>query len=80
MLRPGYGAVSLNFIFLRKHLLQQRKMAVKEDDENVYIELSKNPIRFEPVSKVTNVFFDDSNRQVLYNCNINRFYQDFKYK
>ena len=39
-------------------------MASKDDEDNVYIELSKNPIRFEPVSKVTNVFFDDSNRQV----------------
>ena len=32
--------------------------------ENFYIQLSNNPVRFEPVSKVTNVFFDDSNRQV----------------
>ena len=38
-------------------------MASIEEDDSVYIELSKNPIRFEPVSKVTNVFFDDSNRQ-----------------
>ncbi len=35
-----------------------------EEDEHVYVELCKNPIRFEPVSQVTNVFFDDSNRQV----------------
>ena len=34
------------------------------DEDNYYVELSKAPIRFEPVSKVTNVFFDDSNRQV----------------
>ncbi|KAK2194106.1 hypothetical protein NP493_2g06014 [Ridgeia piscesae] len=33
--------------------------------ENFYIQLSNNPVRFEPVSKVTNVFFDDSNRQVF---------------
>ena len=46
------------------HFLLQRKMAsVIDDEDTVYIELSKNPIRFEPVSKVTNVFFDDSNRQ-----------------
>ena len=38
-------------------------MASTEEEDSVYIELSKNPIRFEPVSKVTNVFFDDSNRQ-----------------
>ena len=38
-------------------------MASTDDEDSVYIELSKNPIRFEPVSKVTNVFFDDSNRQ-----------------
>ncbi|XP_064624746.1 regulator of MON1-CCZ1 complex-like isoform X2 [Lineus longissimus] len=30
-----------------------------------YIELCQNPIQFEPFSKVTNVFFDDSNRQVF---------------
>ncbi|XP_023219374.1 uncharacterized protein C18orf8 homolog [Centruroides sculpturatus] len=30
-----------------------------------FLELSPNPIRFEPVSKLTNVFFDDANRQVF---------------
>ncbi|KAL4226404.1 hypothetical protein ACF0H5_014387 [Mactra antiquata] len=30
-----------------------------------YIELSKSPIRFEPISKVTNVFYDDANQQVF---------------
>lgn len=30
-----------------------------------YIELSKNPIRFDAVSQLTNVFFDDSNKQVM---------------
>ncbi len=39
--------------------------SLSEDDEHFYVELSKNPIRFEPVSKLTNVFFDDSNRQVF---------------
>lgn len=29
-----------------------------------YLELSSNPIRFDSVSQLTNVFFDDSNRQV----------------
>lgn len=29
-----------------------------------YLELSKDPIRFDAVSTVTNVFFDDTNRQV----------------
>lgn len=29
-----------------------------------YLELSDNPIRFEAVNHVTNVFFDDSNKQV----------------
>lgn len=33
--------------------------------DNFYLFLSKNPIRFEPVSSVTSVFFDDSNRQVF---------------
>lgn len=29
-----------------------------------YLELSNDPIRFDAVSQLTNVFFDDSNRQV----------------
>lgn len=29
-----------------------------------YLELSNNPVRFEAVNQVTNVFFDDSNKQV----------------
>jgi len=33
-------------------------------EDNFYIALSSNPIRFEPVSQVTNVFFDDTNLQV----------------
>ena len=39
-------------------------MASSADDDSFYIQLSKAPVRFEPVSKVTNVFFDDTNRQV----------------
>jgi hypothetical protein len=31
--------------------------------EDYYLELSATPVRFESVSKVTNVFFDDSNKQ-----------------
>nr|XP_027212266.1 uncharacterized protein LOC113805462 [Penaeus vannamei] len=34
-------------------------------DRNGYLELSSHPIRFEPVSKVTNVFFDDTSKEVL---------------
>ncbi|XP_076061105.1 regulator of MON1-CCZ1 complex protein bulli [Oratosquilla oratoria] len=34
-------------------------------DLNGYLELSADPIRFEPVSKLTNVFFDDTNKEVL---------------
>ncbi|XP_015042429.2 regulator of MON1-CCZ1 complex isoform X2 [Drosophila pseudoobscura] len=30
-----------------------------------YIELSRNPIRFDAVSQLTNVFFDDSNKQIF---------------
>ncbi|EDV51149.1 regulator of MON1-CCZ1 complex [Drosophila erecta] len=30
-----------------------------------YIELSPNPIRFDAVSQLTNVFFDDSNKQIF---------------
>lgn len=41
-------------------------MAAVEEVEHYYLQLSKKTIRFEPVSAVTNVFFDDNNRQVLY--------------
>jgi hypothetical protein len=36
----------------------------EEVSDDYYLELSATPIRFESVSKVTNVFFDDSNKQV----------------
>lgn len=31
-----------------------------------YLELSNNPLRFEAVNQLTNVFFDDSNKEVLF--------------
>lgn len=31
---------------------------------NEYLELSNNPLRFEAVNQLTNVFFDDSNKDV----------------
>lgn len=36
-------------------------------NDSCYLELNSNPVRFESVSQVTNVFFDDCNRQVSYN-------------
>lgn len=33
-------------------------------DPQCYLELSKEPIRFEAVNQLTNVFFDDSNKDV----------------
>lgn len=35
-----------------------------DEEGSFYIELCKNPIRFDPVDKVTNVFYDDANKQV----------------
>lgn len=35
------------------------------EEGSYYLQLCKNPIRFELVSKATNVFFDDSNKQVF---------------
>lgn len=35
-----------------------------DGEGSYYIELCKNPIRFDPVDKVTNVFYDDANKQV----------------
>lgn len=37
---------------------------VEDVSDDYYLELCDTPIRFESVSKVTNVFFDDSNKQV----------------
>ncbi|ODN05239.1 hypothetical protein Ocin01_01457, partial [Orchesella cincta] len=34
------------------------------EEDNVYLQLCPDPIRFEPVSKVTNVFYDEANQQV----------------
>ena len=42
-----------------------KKMEDYGDPEG-YLALSSEPIRFEPVSKVTNVFFDDTNKEVKY--------------
>ncbi|XP_041359170.1 regulator of MON1-CCZ1 complex-like isoform X2 [Gigantopelta aegis] len=35
------------------------------EEEKFYIELCKKPIRFEPISKANNIFFDDANKQVF---------------
>ena len=32
--------------------------------DSYFVELGKNPVRFDPVGEVTNVFFDESNKQV----------------
>lgn len=34
-------------------------------DEDYYLELCGEPIKFESVSSLTNVFFDDSKQQVM---------------
>ena len=36
-----------------------------KEEENIYLSLCTTPIRFEPVSKITNVFYDDANQQVM---------------
>lgn len=38
----------------------------KEGNDDYYLELSSDPIRFESVSCLTNVFFDDSKQQVSF--------------
>lgn len=38
-----------------------------DSDDNYTLRLANNPIRFEPVSKLTHVFFDDANKQVNHN-------------
>lgn len=35
--------------------------------EQYYLELCNDPIRFDPISQINEVFFDDSNKQVGYN-------------
>lgn len=46
-------------------------------NDDYYLELSPEPVKFEPVNDVTDVFFDDSKQQVHIYCNtscINLFY------
>lgn len=38
----------------------------KEGNDDYYLELSSDPIKFESVSCFTNVFFDDSKQQVSF--------------
>lgn len=38
--------------------------AEAEGNDDYYLELSPEPVKFEPVNDVTDVFFDDSKRQV----------------
>lgn len=38
--------------------------------EQYYLELCNDPIRFDSVSQITDVFFDDSNKQVLQSLSI----------
>ncbi|KZC13682.1 PREDICTED: uncharacterized protein C18orf8 [Dufourea novaeangliae] len=40
-------------------------IAEQDADDDYYLELSSDPIRFESVSSLTNVFFDDSKQQVF---------------
>lgn len=40
------------------------EVAVQDAHDDYYLELSSDPIKFESVSCVTNVFFDDSKQQV----------------
>lgn len=35
-----------------------------ENVEDLYLELTENPVRFEAVNQLVSVFFDDSNKQV----------------
>lgn len=44
--------------------LKYQNMNSLKDDSLGYLELSADPIKFEPVSKVTNVFFDEANKEV----------------
>lgn len=37
-------------------------------EQSYYLELCSDPIRFDSVSQITNVFFDDSNKEV---CSFN---------
>lgn len=37
-----------------------------EGNDDYYLELSPEPVKFEPVNDVTDVFFDDSKQQVSF--------------
>lgn len=47
-------------------MLELLEMGIDDQEKNddYYLELSADPIRFESVSCLTNVFFDDSKQQV----------------
>ncbi|XP_019762758.2 regulator of MON1-CCZ1 complex [Dendroctonus ponderosae] len=47
---------------LSEVVYKQRKMSAFSD---CYLELSDDPVRFEPINQLTNVFFDDSNKDVF---------------
>lgn len=52
--------IAFHIILLGKFItLDSKKM---EDLD--YLQLSANPLRFEAVNQLTNVFFDDSNKEV----------------
>lgn len=36
-----------------------------DQNDDYYLELSQEPVKFEPVNDVTDVFFDDSKQQVI---------------
>lgn len=42
------------------------KFTLKDSNDH-YLQLSEPPVRFEPASSVTNIFFDDTNGQVSVN-------------
>ncbi|GFO37111.1 tyrosine--tRNA ligase [Plakobranchus ocellatus] len=49
----------------RKELATKVSCRMASEDESYYINLCKDPVRFEPVSRANNVFFDDANKQVF---------------
>lgn len=54
-----------DFVSTLVHDTKPFKMS-KVDENYHFVYLSKNPVKFVPVSKVNNAFFDESNKQVSF--------------
>lgn len=58
------ASVIRNDIRVQNNIKYKSKEEVANRMEQYYLELCNDPIRFDPISQINEVFFDDSNKQV----------------